>query len=450
MKYFKIFFATVLLLGFLFNKSYSRWWIFGISKEEVSLQYIYINGIPIEEIKNKIIFYKELLSKGYIVIKGKAHIKNGKIASVRISLDGKETWQKTNLSDDGTFIYSFLPETEKSYKIYIEAMDTSGKLNEVERTFREVIVTEDNIRTRIESVLRSMAEEYCRENDHSFMDYVSESFSGDYMNLARAIRNDFSLFEGIKLEFIVNSVNVSGKGDIVVLVNFNRILISSKTGKMFSDKGMTEFKFKQEGSGIKLIGMKNPIIFGLSDADEIATGDVKSPTNEPIIIVDIDGTIEKLPLDEALNKIKYGETGSEDTNKGNTDADTVVSGTNLTLVTGGHPPGSFIFATGTVSTGSGDIIITSIVVSPSDAAWGWLDTGVSFIDLGTSGINSVSEVPESGYTSPSGIYLYVGHTYAFKLKDGKYGLLEMKSINWAEQKMVFDYKYQSSGSRFFK
>ena len=463
MKNLKNILVAVLLIICFIEKSYSRWWIFGLSKNDVTLQYVYINGISIDEIKGSVTIYKETLINGQLLIKGRAGIKNGKIASVRISLDGKETWEDAKLSEDGTFMYGFTPETSKTYKIYIEATDTTGKQNEVEKTFREVTISEQNIRSEIETVLRAMAKEYSTENDTGFMEYVSKNFNGDYMTLARAIRNDFSIFENIRLDFIINSVNIANKGAIIVSVNFNRTIVSSKTGQLFADKGMTEFRFKSEADGIKLTGMKNPLIFGLSDASNIATGNVISPVNDPIIVVYNDGTIDKKPLDEALNIINDGGIKVETSNGGGVSddggnsgggspADTVESGSNLSLVIDApHPPVGFTFETGIVSKGSGDFLITSIVVSPYDAAWGWLDNGVEIKDLGITGINTISEAPASGYTnSPTGLYLELNHTYAFKLKDGKYGLLEVKSTIWSSQTMIFDYKYQTNGSRQFK
>ncbi len=75
--------------------------------------------------------------------------------------------------------------------------------------------------------MEGMAEAYRREDAGKFMSYVAEDFAGDAVNLDRAIRKDFSLFDNIDLRFTINNVASGGKG-IVVSINFSRSLISSE------------------------------------------------------------------------------------------------------------------------------------------------------------------------------------------------------------------------------
>ncbi len=89
--------------------------------------------------------------------------------------------------------------------------------------------------------------------------------------------------------------------------------------------------------------------------------------------------------------------------------------------------------------------------------YGFLEPNVSYVDLGTLSIGSVNEAPATGYTNPAGqgIRFREGHTFAFKLANGKYGLMEVKSVteDWSggtmKITMRFEYKYQPSGARQF-
>ena len=188
--------------------------------------------------------------------------------------------------------------------------------------------------------------------------------------------------------------------------------------------------------------MRNPLIFGLSDAANVATRTVASPSNEPIIIVDDRGNVDKKPFNEAM-KIIAGESISTES------ISTVESGTNILLSTpGGHPPAGFKFASGEAVAGPGDFMITGHV--DPFTLYGFLDSGVKVTDLGTVSINSVTEVPASGYSTLIAFRPVVGHSYAFLLASGKYALMELKSINLTALPTIsfrIDYKYQPDGTR---
>ncbi len=434
MKFFINLFFVINL--FIFNLE-AKWWIFGKSEDEVEIKHLYLNQLSFDEIDNKVTIYKDTLQDGFIYIKGKARIRKGKIGSVQISIDGKESWEKAKLSDDGSFVFSFRPEISKSYKIYVKAIDTRGKTNNIELTYKEVTVAEGNIQNVIKEVLDKMIEAYKNENLSLFMSYVSDDFYPDFSILERAIRNDFSFFDNIDLRYTINNITSDRKGKIFVSINFNRMVFSTKNGKAFSDKGTTEFVFKLTDKGPKVFSMKYPLIFGLSDASEVASGTVLLANNEPIIVVDESGNVDKGLLYEYEEEIVYEK--------------------NISLVSRGaeeHP--GFSFATGEIKEGKGDFVLTN----PTHYSV-TLGNGVTAVDLGVVSLDSIDEVPESGYSDYSGsdfldflgLFLQEKHTYAFKLADGKYAIMEVKSVgrndDW-DIIIVFDYKYQPNGTRKFK
>jgi len=109
--------------------------------------------------------------------------------------------------------------------------------------------------------------------------------AGDAGVLDNAIRKDFSAFDNIDLRYTINSI-ASGKGGIYVSISYNRALISSRDGRPYRDSGITEFVFRAAGDTVKVFSMKNPLIFGLSDAANVSTGTVRTVSNDPVIIVD--------------------------------------------------------------------------------------------------------------------------------------------------------------------
>jgi len=455
----------------------AKWWIFGTSEDEVSINYLFLNKASFDEADAKMTLYREVLPDGKITITGKATVKRGTIGSVRVSTDNKESWKDAALSESGAFEYSFRPELGKTYTIFIEVSDTTGKTNDVGATRREVTVAERNILALIKDVMDKLIDAYKKEDPTTFMSFVSGDFAGDAANLDRAIRKDFSSFDNIDLRYTLNNVTSGAKG-IAVSVSFSRLIASTKSGKTLSDKGMTEFIFRLSDKGPRIFSMKNPLIFGLTDATNVATGTVKPVTSDPIIVADNNGNTAKVPVqtftqvvsDDSLrivNKpdgtstlttssgtVTVSQTGTSVVSGGTTSgtaakpSDTVDSG-NRNLVTSGHPPAGFTFVDGQVVAGGGDFMITGHC-SPI-AVYGFLNGGVTIVDLGVVSLSSITEAPASGYSSPASQCFTVGNSYAFKLANGKYGLIEVKSATMILPTitMRIDYKYQSNGTRQF-
>jgi hypothetical protein len=134
---------------------------------------------------------------------------------------------------------------------------------------------------------------------------------------------------------------------------------------------------------------------------------------------------------------------------------TCESGVGVTISSGadGHPPAWFSFSGGRVDGSDSDFAITNAAGDqPPYSAYGWVNSGYGIIDLGAVGIGGVTQVPESGYTIPQSLNLTPGRSYAFRLNDGTYAAMEVKSVTPISPMgvtMVFDYKYQPSGTRFF-
>lgn len=433
--------AALLFCLLLSGTAEAKWWIFGQANDEVSISYLYLNNIQYEGGDQKISLYRQLLVNDEIILRGKARVGKGSVGSVRVSVDNRERWQEAKLAADGAFEFRFQPETGKTYVIYLEVSDTAGKVNDVEATRKEVTVVEGTLQQQVREVLDAMIAAYRSEDPRTFMAYVNEDFVSDRAVLDKAIRQDFSLFDNIDLRYTLNSV-ASGQGGVQVAISFSRSLTSAKSGKTLSDHGSTDFVFKPGERGLQVFSMRNPLIFGLSDQEEVATGTVNDGSNPDVIVVTAGGDITTVPLD------RIGDDSSA--------GDTVESGYNIAMVS--HHAIGFDFAAGEVlDLGNGDFVLTGVnAETPPLYGYAWLKSGVSMVDLGSEHLSAVSEAPASGYSDYLGqpVYLYVGHVFAFRLASGKYALMEVKSVSvsYGEQMvstMVIDYKYQGNGSRLF-
>jgi len=415
----------------------AKWWIFGQSEDNVEISYLFINKASFDETGAKITLFKEMLPDGKVTINGKAVAGKGKIGSVRISLDGKETWRDANLSESGVFEFSFKPEMGKTYAIFIEISDTTGKTNDVAATARQVVLSDRNVRSFIIEALDKMIAAYEGHDPKAFMVLVSEDFAGDMTNLDRAIRKDFNSFDDIDLNYTLNNITSDSKG-ISVSLNYRRSLVSTKTGQSLKDKGVTEFVFKMGDKGAKVYSMKNPLIFGVSDAPNVATGMVEPMTNDPIIVVDSKGNVKTVPPQQ-FKKIVNGE---DDT------PSATVEGRNITLNSQVQnppaQPSGFSFIDGQVIEGRGDFLVAMFWES-------FLAQNVFYQDLGNVSINTINEAPAAGYTGGMAQFQQ-GHSYAFKLANGKYGLIYITSYDEPMPhtvRMIFSYKYQTNGTRQF-
>lgn len=286
---FKIVMLTLLCMLSASN-AWAGWWIFGQTQDEVSTSYIYLNNTSFSELADKSIVYKEMLENGEIVIKGEAKAGKNSIGLVEVTTDGKVTWNKAILNDSGTFNYRFKPETNKTYSIYVRITDTTAQTNDVDETHKEVTVSDSRIRTLIVEILSQLINAYQAEKPTQFMAYVSDNFAGDSTNLDHAIRRDFTYFDNIRLLYTINNV-VNSDGKIAVSINYNRSLTSVRNNTVYRDHGLTDFVFKIDDNKLKLFSMKNPLIFGVTDAENVATGTAANDPNLQVLSVSDQGVV---------------------------------------------------------------------------------------------------------------------------------------------------------------
>ncbi len=464
-------FTIMMLLLALTGVAEAKWWIFGQSNEEVSFSYLYLNSVSYEESGLKTSVPKSSLENGELRINGRAKVGKGKIGGVRISRDDRATWQDAKFSDDGTFEFRFRPELAKTYILYLEITDTAGKVNDVDKTRKELTIIESNAQQLVKTSLDELIAAYRSEDPARFMKLVSGEFTGDSANIDRAIRKDFSAFDNIDIRFTLNNVTLDPRGLVFTGITFSRIVTSSKSGKTLSDKGSTELIFKLEEGGAKVFSMKNPLIFGLSDPAEVATGS-SGNISDPLIVIDASGNLAKVSpavyaqlMADGSYRITINADGTSTITTSNASYITRYDGT-LVSSGGGSSTvesGTFTLASQPGSFDGFDFALGQNAAFNNDIFLGYMgfiasNSGAQFRDLGLTSINTVTSVPDpatSAYFVNSTIPLQngvnTGHVYAIKLLNGKYAVIEIvtAAVNFNPTTAMLRYKYQPNGTRNF-
>ncbi len=263
----------------------AKWWIFGKARTEVGLSYLYINGISADETGPRIKLFREMLGpEGLVRIKGRAA--GGQPGAVRITLDDKATWQDVKFASNGTFEYSFKPEAGRTYVMLIEVTDTSGKTNKVEETRKEITLSDESVQAKVKETLDGMFDAYSREDLPKFMSYVADDFAADKGILERAVKRDFDALSSISIRYTINNVAAGAQGRVFVSITYSRMVFVNKTGTTSTDTGATEFVFDYTDGKLALFSMKQPLMFGLSDASGVATGETPGNTAANLVLDD--------------------------------------------------------------------------------------------------------------------------------------------------------------------
>lgn len=427
---YKILFLCFLMIAPALNAQ-AKWWIFGKSDAGVSTRYIYMNDLSYDELGDKVTLYRASLPEGKVFIRGKGSAGKNRIGAVQVSIDGKQNWQKAKVASNGSFIYSFTPALDQTYELYVKVLDTTGKSNDVEASRKELVISDENIQDQIYKTLDQLVKAYQSEDSFAFMRLVSDRFVSDPAVLDSAIRQDFTVFDNIILDYTLNNVTQSRDGNLFVAISFSRMVTSSRSGETLNDNASTQFTFKLEDGVPKIYSMKNPLIFGLSDAAEVATGTINSGDNDQVLTVDSSGTVELKPISEIQNDSSGSTTSSPTTEV-------------ITLASSVGTPQGFILATGNlVVQAAADIYLETNII--------WSDTGAVQQSLGTTAIEGITSVPSTGYGGWP-ISVTVGETYAIKLGSGKYAIIQFTGYTddgSANTTATLKYRYQADGTLDF-
>jgi hypothetical protein len=298
------------------------------------------------------------------------------------------------------------------------------------------------------------------QNINSFMEYVSWDFVGGDVILEQALNKDFSNFADIAIEYNLINLAINNDGMISIVLQYDRRLISNNDGSTLADSGLTEFVFNLEEQGPVLYSMSQPLIFGVSDAANVASGVINSAENEQVIAVNDQGNIELKSIDEIVNET--AEMNNEDGNSGGSEIPAYESGEKSIASVFNDENGNWYnqgyrFSDGQILerfAGYCDFYIETNII--------FLNDDVRVLELNETDINNVTELPETGYVEqwdlPYGITWDI--CYGLSLPDGNYAVVyfeEAEEVNSEYDadigevfyRIRFKYKYRDDGGRQF-
>ncbi|MBU2487886.1 MAG: hypothetical protein KKA60_00690 [Proteobacteria bacterium] len=429
--------AAVGLAALAPQNASAAWWKFGKSDDLPDISDLKFNQVNVNDVEDHLTLGKDDLDQGRVVLRGRATLDQGKVGKVEVSLDGGKTWKKALLGDRGIFSFEFTPVLERPYAFVVRALSTTGKSSDVEdHTFDFTVSSRTNTEA-VKAAFFEMIRLYCAENSMGFMNGVSPNFDGNLSALADAVQNDFRAFDNIRIQaFITRIVEFDNNFD--VYFTFNRQVMSTRTGQLLKDQLASTCEFTRQGEGYQLYSLSHPLIFGLSDPENVASSGfvTEESVGRSAIVVTKDGQAKEEVL---------GQTAGQ--------GDSTVQEGSASLVSQGfNNAEGFVFEDDTVVNcqDSPDFCMEFHMLFIPQAS------GNAIQDLGTRNLDDVREVPETGYSQGLQGETRVGHVYAFRLGNGHYAILsfselgtEIDPVNQVFRSR-FRYKYQTeAGKRTF-
>ncbi|MDI6797597.1 MAG: hypothetical protein QMD09_11655 [Desulfatibacillaceae bacterium] len=435
---FMVFFCMAFaFLAFASSGAYAAWWRFGKSDDVPEIADLRFNAVDARNVETHLILGRDDLDQGRVIVRGRATLYSGTIGRVDISLDGGQTWQRATLGDRGMFTFEFTPEMERTYQFAARVLTTAGKSSDLADYAFEFTISNLTNTDAVRAAFMELIAIYMNKDAMGFMNRVSPNYYGDRSGLTDAIRDDFRALDNIRIQ--VNITRIVGfDGRFQVYFTFNRSAISARTGKPLGpDQLASTAEFSRDGESYMLYGLGQPLIFGLSNPDAVASSPFVTleSVGKPSIIITRDG--------EAKEEV-LGQTGGQSS---------VVEGTATLTSQGWEQNQGFVFQ---------DEAVVDCNANPDfciqEGQFMQLGPGVQVRDLGARNIDDITQVPDTGYSGQA-IDAQTGRVYAFKLFNGHYALIVFTELGTPmgtgggyghQMRSVFRYKYQTSkGSRSF-
>ncbi|MBF0252660.1 MAG: hypothetical protein HQL29_02490 [Candidatus Omnitrophica bacterium] len=291
----------------------AAWYNFASQEGVPEINELRVGPVSLESLPDLLVLSADDLEGGKLVFRGKADIYEGTIGAVFISFDGGENWEKVNFSNDGSFNYEFTPVTAQEYKVCIKAVATTGKTSDYESDIFPIMVSNEHGEDEVRRVFNSLLKSYMNEDQTTFMSFVSDDFEGDLGALEDAIDDDMRFFENIVINPTISRVVKQG-AEYELYFTFYRRLENASSGGILTDSSSSFMRFKKNEDGVKLVAMAAPLIFGVSNTEEVATTVDGDSVGQEVIVVNSDtGQASKVTQQDTVEETVGGEVveGSE-------------------------------------------------------------------------------------------------------------------------------------------
>ncbi len=283
--------------------SVAQWWKFGKRKNAPEIVRLYLGKIDARDIDEQVTITPSDMEHGVLYIKGKARVREGRIAKIKISYDGGKTWVDVKVKE-GNFLYKFTPTIGSNYDFQIYAIDTTGRKSDPHDYEFKIYVRPEISKDAVRQAFEKMLQAYMRENLNGFMRYVSDNFEGDISVLEDALEKDFRYFDNIRIYVSISRITKRGKY-YDVCFRYNRRVTSTKTGSVLKDNSTSCASFELKDNQIKLVKLMAPLIFGVSEPADVATAVNQEAVGTQVLRVDQEGNVEKTKQGE---KVETAET----------------------------------------------------------------------------------------------------------------------------------------------
>lgn len=405
--------------------SEAAWWGFGKAAGEPMLTDLRFNQVDALRVDESLVLAPEDLGNGMLTLRGRAEVRKGKIGLVEVSTDGGANWQPATLGDRGMFTWEFRPQVDRKYDFRIRALTTTGQSTaEGEHDFTLAVSTLD-VGDEARKALEQLVAAYQREDQTAFFRGVSDDFQGNRSAFEEAVARDFRLLDNIRLQPVISRVARMDR-NVEVYLTFNRQVLSSTSGQLVKDAAATTATFSRTADGLKLVRLTAPVLFGVTDPEEVASGVTLDAIGQNVLVVDSKG------------QVSTGKQGSTvEPASGSTETGTV------TLA----PQQGWQFETQEKLTGQGQQPVGDIYLMFGEVVPG---NGVVWQRL-TGTLDSTTSAPESGYQTGPIFNLAAGQLLAFQMPGPRYALIEVTSFVFGPMgaTLTFRYKYQPGGGRQF-
>lgn len=413
----------------------AAWWEFGRSDGEPSISSLRFNNVDAEQRDDLLVLTRDDLVGGLVNVRGKAEVRRGDIGLVEISLDSGKNWASATLGERGLFSYEFRPQLDREYTFQIRAISTTGTSTGPEEHDFKLLVTSADGGREARAVFQKLLDAYQREDRASFMQYVSDQFEGNFGALEDGLSKDFRFLDDIRIQTQIARINRQER-IYEIYFTYNRQVRSTKTGALLKDSAASVVGLRLEAGGMKLMRLSAPLIFGVSEAEDVATSVTGQSVGQQVLTIDASGNVAQA---------SQGQTAS---------ASGSGSGTKVLAARGFNSFDSFDFDTDSTVAETGIPPVDGDIAWNGEPAMLWLRNGVAFKAISCP-ISSVQTLPTSGFSvgAQQIVGIAAGRCYALKLFSGKYAVIEMVSIvtsgGIGTGTLTFRYKYQPNGSPNF-
>jgi hypothetical protein len=159
------------------------------------------------------------------------------------------------------------------------------------------------LQAKAQQTLDSLIAAYKARNPTAFMAYVAPTFRGGEATLRQALRRDFLSLDDVELKVTVTGASASPAGGVELTALFQRSVISNKDGRSYKDSGLTQLLFETAGGEVRLVSMKYPLLFGLSDAGRLVESGIVTASDNTQVIVLQQGRVAVVSFQQAVQDL---------------------------------------------------------------------------------------------------------------------------------------------------